>query len=119
MSDIHELNSLPSQAAIDSIAIYRLEFDKDTLNYPQLLSSLKKACHELNFMSKQNNKRWMREKGHDYLNNPTLFDQTPLTYLCVFLGEIFKTYDLPELQEKLTPQILKCALTRLQVFRLH
>lgn len=119
MSDIHALNILPSQAAIDSIATYCVEFDKEPLNYTQLLSRLKNTFYELRFMCKYDNANWMREKGHDYLNNPKLFSHAPLTYLCIFLGEIFKTYDLPELQEKMTPYILKCALTRLQEFRLN
>ena len=119
MCDIHALNILPSQTAIDSIATYRSEFDKDSFDYTQLLNKLKKAFYELNFMCKHDNADWMRERGHDYLSNPKLFGHAPLTYLCAFLGEIFKTYDLPELLEKVTPQILKCALTRLEEFKLH
>lgn len=119
MSDIHALNILPSQAAIDSIATYRLEFDKDPFNYTQLLRRLKKTFYELNFMYKYDNANWMREKGRDYLNNPKLFSHAPLTYLCIFLGEMFKTYDLQELQETMNPYILECALIRLQEFRLN
>ncbi|MFT6985214.1 MAG: hypothetical protein ACJAT7_001022 [Psychromonas sp.] len=119
MSDIHALNILPSQAVIDSIATYRSEFDKETFNYTQLLSSLKKAVYELNFSCKYDNTNWMREKGQDYLNNPKLFSHAPLIYLCVILGDIFKTYDLPELQEQMSPYILECALTRLQFFSYH
>lgn len=119
MADIHALHSLPSQAAINSIAIYRFEFDRNPFNYTLLLKKLQKTFTELNFMNTQDNAIWMRERGGDYLSNPKLFCQAPLTYLCAFLGEIFKQYDLPELQEKLTPRILKSALTRLAEFRLY
>lgn len=119
MSDVHALNILPSQAAIDSIATYRLAFDKDPFNYAQLLGNLQKTFYEHNFMCNYDNTHWMREKGRDYLNNPKLFSHAPLTYLCIFLGEMFKTYDLPELQETMTPHILECALIRLQEFRLN
>ena len=119
MSDVHALHTLPSQEAINSIATYRLEFEKESFDYKRLLSKLKKAIYELNFMCKHDNADWLRDRGADYLANPKLFYQAPLTYLCAFLGEIFKKYDLPELQDKLTPKILKCALTRLEEFRLY
>ena len=118
MSDIHQLNDLPSQSAIDLIATYRTEFDNPTFDYPLLLSQLKRDITKLEFMYKRDNKIWMMRRGNDYLENPKLFIHAPLTYLCAFLGEVFKE-DIHELQQKLSPEILENALTRLYQFKLH
>jgi hypothetical protein len=117
MCNIHAIEIVPSQEAIDSIAIYRKEFDKDTFDYNELLGKLKNVIHELGFMKKHDNATWMQQRGSDYLSNPKLFSNAPLTYLCAFLGELFNTYKIEELQDKLTPQILECALTRLEQFK--
>ncbi len=116
MCNIHAIEIIPSQKAIDSIAIYRTEFDNESFDYKELLSKLKNVIHELSFMKTHDNTEWMQQRGSDYLTNPKLFCNAPLTYLCAFLGELFNKYDLDELQEKLTPQILQCALTRLEDF---
>ena len=116
MCDIHAIEIIPSQAAIDSIAIYRTEFDNKSFNYKKLLKKMKKVIHELKFMKKHDNAKWMRNCGSDYLANPKLFCHAPLTYICAFLGELFNSYELEQLEDKLTPQILKCALTRLDQF---
>ena len=117
MCNIHAIEIIPSQAAIDSIAIYRSEFDNDPFDYNALLVKLKNVIQELGFMQKYDNAEWMQKRGSDYLANPKLFCNAPLTYLCAFLGELFNSYELETLQEKLTPQILKCALTRLEQFK--
>ena len=117
MCNIHAIEIIPSQAAIDSIAIYRSEFDNESFDYNALLVKLKNVIHELGFMQKYDNAEWMQKRGSDYLANPKLFCNAPLTYLCAFLGELFNSYELDSLQEKLTPQILKCALTRLDQFK--
>ena len=119
MCDIHALHILPSQVAINSIALYRKEFDKEFFDYTLLLKQLKNSISEHCFMGKYDNAEWMRERGADYLINPSLFSHAPLTYLCIFLAEIFKKYELVELVSKLTPQILKSALTRLNEFKLN
>lgn len=118
MDNLHALNTLPSQGAINSIATYRLEFEKESLDYKKLLSKLNKAISDLKFMYDHDNSDWLRNIGSDYLSNPTLFAQAPLTYLCVFLSEIFKKYDLPELQEKLSPTILESVLIRFEEFKI-
>lgn len=119
MTDIHDLHILPNQTSIDCIAIYRQEFDKKDLDYTLLLAQLKSSISTHCFMGKYDNSEWMRKRGADYLANPSLFEHAPLTYLCVFLAEIFKKYEQPELADKLTPQILKSALTRLSEFESH
>ncbi|WP_022941542.1 hypothetical protein [Psychromonas hadalis] len=116
MCNIHAIEIIPSQAAIDSIAIYRAEFDNESFDYQELLGKLKNVIHELGFMKKHDNAQWMQQRGGDYLTNPKLFCNAPLTHLCAFLGELFNKYELDELQEKLAPHILKCALTRLEQF---
>lgn len=117
MSNIHAIEIIPSQASINSIAAYRTEFDSESIDYKALLAKLKNIIQELGFMKKHDNAQWMQHRGSDYLTNPKLFCNAPLTYLCAFLGELFNTYELEELQIKLTPQILKCALTRLEQFK--
>lgn len=117
MCNIHAIEIIPSQSAINSIALYRSEFENESLDYNALLSKLKNVIHELGFMEKHDNTEWMQQRGNDYLTNPKLFCHAPLTYLCAFLGELFNNYELDELQAKLTPQILECALTRLEAFK--
>ncbi|WP_028863177.1 hypothetical protein [Psychromonas aquimarina] len=119
MSNIHALNILPSQEVIDSIANYHAEFDDISFDYTQLLIKLKNEIYKLNFMVKHDNADWMQRRGSDYLTNPKLFAHAPLTYICAFIGELFKKYSLEELLEKLTPQILKSVLARLNDFKLH
>ena len=119
MSDVHQLSDLPSQSAIDLIATYRTEFDDPTFDYPLLLNRLKQDISKLEFMYQHDNKIWMMRRGKDYLENPKLFDHAPLTYLCAFLGEVFKEEDLNKLQKKLSPETLENALTRLYKFKLH
>ena len=118
MNNVHALNTLPSQGAINSIATYRLEFEKESLDYEKLLTKLNNAMNELKFMCDHDNSNWLHHIGSDYLSNPTLFAQAPLTYLCAFLSEIFKKYELPELQEKLSPVILKSILIRFGEFKI-
>ena len=117
MCNIHAIEIIPSQTAIDSIAIYRTEFDNESFDYKELLAKLKNVIHELNFMKTHDNTEWMQQRGSDYLTNPKLFCHAPLTYICAFLGELFNKNETAELHEKLTPQILKCALTRLEQFQ--
>lgn len=116
MCNIHAMEIIPSQAAINSIAIYRAEFEKESLDYNALLAKLKNVINELGFMKAHDNADWMQKRGSDYLSNPKLFCHAPLTYLCAFLGELFNSYELDELQIKLSPKILECALKRLEQF---
>lgn len=117
MSNIHAINIIPCQTTINSIASYRAEFDSESFDYNKLLHQLQSDIREQGFMKTHDNTEWMQQRGNDYLSNPKLFGNAPLTYLCVFLGELFNCYEVEELQNKLTPQILKCALTRLQQFK--
>lgn len=117
MCNIHTINIIPNQITINSIATYRAEFDSESFDYNKLLYKLQSIIHEQGFMKTHDNAEWMLQRGNDYLSNPKLFCNAPLTYLCAFLGELFNSYEIEELQEKLAPQILKCALTRLAQFK--
>jgi hypothetical protein len=117
MHNIHALEIIPSQAVINSIAAYRTKLDNQSIDYKELLTELKNIIHELGFMEKHDNAQWMQKRGCDSLSNPKLFYNAPLTYICAFLGELFNTYEINDLQKKLTPQILECALTRLGQFK--
>jgi len=117
MCNIHAMEIIPSQASINSIALYRDEFDNKELNYNELLGRLKSVIQQQAFMKEHDTTEWMQMRGIDYLANPKLFCHAPLTHLCAFLGELFNSYELQELQDKLSPEILECALTRLGQFK--
>jgi len=119
MQNIHNLKHLPSQYAIDLIADYHNEFQQNNLNYQQLLGTLQKDLCRLGFMLNADNQIWMLTRGNDYLSNPRLFENAPLTYICTVLSEVFKENDLIELAEKLPASALKQALVRLNEFKLH
>lgn len=119
MQNIHSLKHLPSQHAIDLIADYHDELKTKKLNYQQLLGKLKKDLYRLGFMLNVDNTIWMETRGNDYLSNPKLFDNAPLTYICTVLSEVFKEDNLAELAEKLPAITLKKVLIRLNEFKLH
>lgn len=117
MCNIYAIEIIPSQVAINSIAHYYTEFDNNERNYNELLEQLRDIIQQQSFMQEHDTTEWMQTRGIDYLANPKLFCNAPLTCLCAFLGELFTTYNVKELQEKLPPEILKCALTRLTQFK--
>jgi len=119
MQDIHSLNHLPSQYAIDSIANYQPELEKEYLDYKMILKRFKKDIQRLGFTSENDNQIWMLRRGNDYLTNPKLFKHAPLTYICIFISEVFKEDNLDELAEKLPATIFKQVLSRLNAFKLH
>jgi hypothetical protein len=119
MQDIHSLNHLPSQYAIDSIANYQSELKNDYLSYMQLLEKIKKDIHKLGFTPEDDNQMWMLRRGNDYLTNPKLFKHAPLSYICILLCEVFKEDNLDELAMKLPAPILNQLLTRFNAFKLH
>ncbi|WP_413700668.1 hypothetical protein ACLKMH_01975 [Psychromonas sp. KJ10-10] len=117
MCNIHAIEIIPNQATINSIAAYRSEFDDESIDYKALLMKLKRIINELGFMKNEDTEQWMQQRGGDYLANPKLFCNAPLTCICAFLGELFNHYEIDSLQQKLSPQILECALTRLEQFK--
>lgn len=119
MTNIHSLSDMPSQFAIDAIANYQYELEMDKLNYTNLLAKLKNDMDSLGFVFEDDNQIWMLRRGNDYLLNPKLFNHTPLTYICIFLTEVFKEKDIDKLAQKLPPATLQMALERLNEFKLH
>lgn len=117
MCNIHAMEIIPSQTSINLIAVYRAEFDNEYLNYHELLENLQDIIHEQGFMDTHDTAEWMQQRGIDYLINPKLFCNAPLTYICAFLGDLFNSNELEYLERKLSPQILKSALTRLEQFK--
>ena len=99
--------------------LYHSEFDKKNIDYMTLLQKIETTMVELNFMRTHDNAQWMQQRGADYLTNPKLFKHAPLTYLCAFLAEIFKQYDVETLPNKLSPHTLKSLLSRLNEFKPH
>lgn len=119
MTNIHSLTDMPPQYAIDSIANYQYEIELNKQNYTNLLKKLKNDMYCLGFVFEDDNQIWMLRRGNDYLSNPKLFVHTPLTYICIFLTEVFKEKDLNRLATILPPATLQKALQRLNEFRLH
>ena len=119
MQDIHSLNHLPSQSAIDLIANYECELETDYLDYMLLLIKLKKDIHNLGFTPEDDYQIWMLRIGNDYLTTPKLITHAPLYSICILLSEVFKEDKLDKLKEKLPATILKQLLTRLNEFKLH
>lgn len=117
MSNVHHLDILPAQNTINLIASYSQDFDKEGFNYQQLLNKMHATIVHNQFMEKHDNANWMTRQGNDYINNPTLFSNAPLTYICAFLSEIFKRIKITDIERRISPNIFKAALIRLSYFK--
>ncbi len=117
MSNIHQLNNLPKQTTINLIASYQGDFEHDNFSYHQLLEKLQNTiiCHHV--MDQEDNAAWMNHSGNDYLANPKLFANAPLTYLCAFLSEVFKRNKLSQIEKKISPSVFEAILKRLDEFK--
>ncbi|MCP4326333.1 MAG: hypothetical protein GY787_31750 [Alteromonadales bacterium] len=116
MYNIHKLSNLPSQCTINSIAFLGHEFTSQQLEFEQVVNKLKILFNDSKFMLGRDNSIWMNIRGHDFFNNPKLFAQAPLTYVCAFLSELFKSYEPEEIKSRVQPAVLYQALKRLQDF---
>lgn len=117
MFDIHTTDILPNQQSINALAALSAEFNTDELDLTALLTNLKATILETKFMDAQDNSFWMATCGCDFIGNPTLFSFAPLTYICVFLGELFNNFEVDEIQEKASIQVIEQALLRLNAFK--
>lgn len=121
MGSIHNLTILPEQQVINSVAELRREFNSDSFHLPVFLTKLKETIIESEFISSQNNgdwmSNWMSKRGPDFLANPKLFACAPLTYICVFLREIFHNFEVKEIQEQIPQKVIEHALARLDDFK--
>ncbi|WP_019613588.1 hypothetical protein [Psychromonas ossibalaenae] len=119
MTNIHKLAILPNQQSINLLAAFSNEFNSQHFDFTTVLSKLKKTILDSEFMNKHNNATWMATRGQDFLANPKLFASAPLTYICVFLGELFNNAEVAEIQEKISPNVIEHALKRLNDFKLN
>lgn len=117
MSNLHQLDILPEQSTINLIASYSAEFERDAFNYQQLLEKVNNTIRCNNFMDQEDNAIWMAYEGNDYLRNPHLFANAPLTYLCAFLSESFKHREVQDIEKEISPYILQAILKRLNDFK--
>ena len=67
-------------------------------------------------MTEQDNWQWALTRGIDYFEKPQLFAQAPLTYVCAFISEIFKNFEIEEIHRRLPKAVLQQALARLAFF---
>ncbi len=119
MGNIHTTKILPNQQSINSVAALSAEFSAKQFDSTVLLTHLKQTVLDTKFMKSQDNSAWMAVRGCDFIANPKLFAFAPLTYTCVFLGELFNNFEIEEIQEKVSPQVIEQALLRLSVFQLY
>lgn len=116
MNNIHTLKFLPSTQVIQNVSAFSVPLANDNLDFEEILVSLKKIVFKHDFISKQDNSRWASLHGSDYLENPKLFAQAPLTYVWAFISEFFKRYEVEEISKRLPKAVLQKALSRLAVF---
>jgi hypothetical protein len=118
MQNIHKISNLPNQKTINSIALLGEKFTSQQLEFPHLLVQLEALIKESKFMRDHDNSLWMTKRGRDFFNNPKLFAQAPLTYVCAFLSELFKSREKEETLAEIPETVLQQALIRLQDFKL-
>jgi len=119
MHNIHKISNLPNQHTINSIALLGHQFTSQKLQFDHLLVKLEALFVDSKFMVGRDNSLWMAKRGRDFFNNPNLFSQAPLTYVCAFLSELFKNTEIDEIELRVEPLVLFQALKRLQDFMLH
>lgn len=119
MHNIHSLTILPKQHTINLIADISGDFSKPQINLQDLLIKLKKSIIDSQFMQGYSDAVWMAKRGADFLANPKLFAYAPLTYICVFLGELFNNFEIKEIQERIPKEVIHYALIRLNDFKIH
>ncbi len=117
MQDIHQLAILPNQKAINSVAALSKLFSANQFEFSTLLSMFKHAVLSSGFMSGQDNSEWMATRGCNYIANPKLFATAPLTYVCVFIGELFNKLELEEIQQRVSAAVIENVLLRLANFK--
>lgn len=116
MPHIHTLKPLPSKQAIQNVSSYSELFEDKNSDLQQLLISFKETIYNNNFIVEQDNLLWATTRGVDYFANPKLFAQAPLNYICVFISEIFKNFEIDEIMKRLPASVLQQALQRLKSF---
>ena len=119
MNNIHTTNILPNQQSIESVAALSAEFSAKQLETKVLLEHVKQTVLESKFMREQDHAIWMVVRGADFIANPKLFAVAPLTYTCVFLGELFNNFEIEEIERKVPQEAIEQALLRLQFFTVH
>ncbi|MCP4322795.1 MAG: hypothetical protein GY951_01730 [Psychromonas sp.] len=119
MDNLHTTHILPNQQAIESVASLSNEFSNHQFETEVLLTHLKDRVLETHFMDEQDHAIWMVVRGADFIANPKLFSLAPLTYACVFLGELFNNLEIEQIQQQVPTCVIEQALLRLQTFTLH
>lgn len=116
MPKIHSLHILPEQSLIDSVASYGEEFSKESFNYCTVVNQINNLIKNNDFMTTQDHADWAKTRGKDYLYNPKLFVYAPLTYVCAFISELFKTFTVDKILAVCPEHVLHQALLRMKTF---
>ncbi|WP_028866277.1 hypothetical protein [Psychromonas aquimarina] len=116
MQDIHQLAILPNQDSINCVAEISNDFNANDAEIGALLAKLQHVVVDSGFMSGQDNHEWMASRGCNFIANPKLFDSAPLTYTCVFIGELFNNMEPEEILLRVPAPVIKHALLRMHDF---
>ncbi|MCE2594087.1 hypothetical protein K6Y31_04590 [Motilimonas cestriensis] len=119
MNDIHKLEILPGAQALASVAAYQNTLSSDLTHYRAQLIELHNTMKSSGFSVPVDAAEWVRERGRDYLHNPKLFENAPLTYVCTLLSELFKNKSVDDICKTIAPATLNTLLARLNSFKLH
>ena len=119
MNDIHKLEILPGAQALASVAAYQNTLSSDLAHYRVQLAELHQTMKSTGFNVPVDAAEWVRERGRDYLHNPKLFENAPLTYVCTLLSELFKNKSIDDISRTIAPATLNTLLARLNSFKLH
>ncbi|MFO6425315.1 hypothetical protein [Motilimonas sp. KMU-193] len=118
MNDIHKLEILPGSQALASVAAFQ-NLSSDLNDYRMQLVDLHQTMIKSGFTISVDAAEWVRERGRDYLHNPKLFENAPLTYVCTLLCELFKSRSIDDISKTISPATLNTMLARLNSFKLH
>ncbi|RJG49432.1 hypothetical protein [Motilimonas pumila] len=119
MNDIHKLEIIPDNQALISVAAFHNKMSSDLHDYQLQLAKLRKTMQDSGFKVDVDAAAWVKDSGRDYLSNPKLLENAPLTYVCTLLCELFKHKTIEEVSVVVTPTTITKLLTRLNSFKLH
>ena len=109
---LYEVDALPSQTELQQInhALSSFQINQASVSYLEDRFSHinRQACHE-----------WIRREGSDYLHNPKLLSNAPLSALCGLIAYITKNYTFSDHQTKFHPELISSLSSRLKIFTTH
>ncbi|RJG50554.1 hypothetical protein [Motilimonas pumila] len=111
---LYQIDVLPCQNSLKDI--YRTLETKpvETLPAPELAKKVSEMKHSLKHFNDHAVKSWFTTTGTDYLYNPKLLANAPLTELCALLAHLLNTLD--SAKKRINAQFKAAFLNRLKFF---